>query len=281
MRVLIKMDKIGVIDAALVRWLLQQRSSTNSLVVQVGESLLDPLIPMDHALSFLQALEPVDHAMNGATNSTGQNRVIDPITTRIIHPPETELWAYSLNRINKRSTITERAYTSSKLTTIENLREKYGARPHGRERFVGVVSGSFDLIHPGHVWFIEAAKKHVDVLVILTLSTTSIQNSQKNHDGDRPIFNERDRVAVLSALRPVDHLVVIEDSDCQSSLRAFCPDLFIKSEDDVNRPVVQTEAALVKKLDGRTLPHVPSSRLFFIVNYQFHPGEIREESKQY
>ena len=57
----------------------------------------------------------------------------------------------------------------------------------------------------------------------------------------------------LSALRAVDHVVVFDDVNCLAPLRAFCPDCFIKSSGDRARPIVQAEAALVKKLGGDVL----------------------------
>jgi D-beta-D-heptose 7-phosphate kinase/D-beta-D-heptose 1-phosphate adenosyltransferase len=133
------------------------------------------------------------------------------------------------------------------------LRERYGPVPGQRREVVGLVSGSLDLIHAGHVHLIQAAKQRVDVLVVLTMSTASIQQQEKNRVGDRPIYSERDRVEVLSALRPVDHVVLFDDMDCRSSLQAFCPDYFIKSTSDRFRPIVQAEAAIVKSLGGATL----------------------------
>jgi bifunctional ADP-heptose synthase (sugar kinase/adenylyltransferase) len=71
--------------------------------------------------------------------------------------------------------------------------------------------------------------------------------------GDRPIYNERERTEVLSALRSVDHMVMFDGCDCQHGLRTFCPNYFIKSADDRSRPVVQAEAARVKSLGGETI----------------------------
>jgi D-beta-D-heptose 7-phosphate kinase/D-beta-D-heptose 1-phosphate adenosyltransferase len=91
------------------------------------------------------------------------------------------------------------------------------------------------------------------VLVVLTLSSSAIRRQEKNRLGDRPIYNECDRVEVLSALRAVDHVVVFDDVNCLARLQAFCPDCFIKSSSDRSRPIVQAEAALVEKLGGAVL----------------------------
>ena len=57
----------------------------------------------------------------------------------------------------------------------------------------------------------------------------------------------------MSALRPVDHIVMFDDLDCLPALRAFCPDYFIKSAHDRSRAVVQAEAALVGNLGGEVV----------------------------
>jgi bifunctional ADP-heptose synthase (sugar kinase/adenylyltransferase) len=56
------------------------------------------------------------------------------------------------------------------------------------------------------------------VLIVLTLSSSAIRQQEKNRFGDRPIYNERDRVEVLSALRAVDHVVVFDDVNCLAQL---------------------------------------------------------------
>ena len=145
-----------------------------------------------------------------------------------------------------------RKSVSRKLTTLDRLCAVYGPLPRRRES-VGVVSGTFDLIHPGHVRLFVAAKQMVDVLIVLTMSTAAIRQQEKNQLGDRPIYNSRDRIEVLSALRPVDHVVMLDDLDCLAALLAFCPDYFIKSAHDRSRAVVQAEAALVEDLGGEAI----------------------------
>jgi D-beta-D-heptose 7-phosphate kinase/D-beta-D-heptose 1-phosphate adenosyltransferase len=118
---------------------------------------------------------------------------------------------------------------------------------------VGVVSGCFDLIHPGHVRLIQAAKTHADWLAVLTMSSASIQGQEKNRLGDRPIYSASERVEVLTALRPVDYVVVFDDLNCLPSLERFCPDYFFKNVEDQARPVIQAEADLVKRSGGQTV----------------------------
>jgi cytidyltransferase-like protein len=260
------------VDAALVRWLTQQRAQVTHLWVRVTDSVFEPVVPKRHLEAFLAALEPIDEVLRGDEGFSEilRRRQIDPDSVKPTLWPEAELLDYSVARICKRTTIIEAETTAGKLATLDTLRERYGPTPQQRREVVGLVSGTFDLIHPGHVCFIQAARQRVDVLVVLAMGTAFIQQQEKNRLGDRPIYSESDRVEVLSALRPVDHLVIFDDRDCQPSIRAFCPNYFIKSASDRSRPVVQSEAALVKSLGGETiyLPnHHPGYSSTTIIHY--------------
>jgi cytidyltransferase-like protein len=234
--------RIGVIDAALVRWLKRQGAASSDLAVRVTGSCFEPLLPVAHLEEFLMALEPV-----------GEVLCADSAPLGVRQWPESELLNYSLSRICKWQALAEEPIVSDKLTSVNELRQIYGPTPKHRHAVVGLVSGSFDLIHLGHVRLILRAKQQVDVLVVLTLSSSAIRQQEKNRLGDRPIYNERDRVEVLSAVRAVDHVVVFGDVNCLAPLRAFCPDRFIKSSGDRARPIVRAEAALVKELGGDVL----------------------------
>lgn len=258
---LLAQGRIGIVDAALVRWLIQQRTRADRLVVRVTGSIFEPLLPKKHIEEFLAALEPVDEVVQDekpAASQAWSRTALEGVS--VVPWPEAELLDYSVARICKRQPLVEEETVSPKLTTPDWLCAQYGPRPR-RQRTVGIVSGSYDLIHTGHVRLFLAAKQLVDVLVVLTMSTTSIQHQEKNRLGDRPIYNGRDRMDVLSALRPVDHVVIFDELNCSPALLAFCPDYFVKSERDRSRGVVKAEAALVKSLGGKAA---------FLSNH--HPG---------
>jgi D-beta-D-heptose 7-phosphate kinase/D-beta-D-heptose 1-phosphate adenosyltransferase len=166
--------------------------------------------------------------------------------------PESELLDYSVARICKRAPLQAARPVTTKLATLDDLCAWFGSRP-GRDQSVGLVSGSFDLIHPGHIRLIQAARAHADRLVVLTMSSDSIHHQEKNCLGDRPIYSARDRIEVLAALRPVDCIVLFDDLNCLPSLERFCPDYYFKNVEDQTRPVIQAEAELVKRLGGQTV----------------------------
>ncbi len=246
--------RVGIVDAALVRWLARQKAQSGHLVAHVTESIFEPLITREHIREFLAAIEPVDGVLtdNGAVSLCSQQAAGQVI--KIFAWPETELLNYSVQRICKHLVwVEEPIINNNKLTTLDILCQLYGSTPRQRRQVIGLVSGSFDLIHSFHVRLIQAARQQVDVLIVLAMSTSSIQKQEKNRFGDRPIYNQRDRVDVLSAIRSVDHVIVFDDMDCRSSLQTFCPNYFIKSIKDRSRLIVQAEAELVKSRGGQAI----------------------------
>jgi cytidyltransferase-like protein len=253
--VLVAEGRIGIVDAALVRWLRRRRAQADFVVAHVTQSVFEPLVPQGHVEEFLAGLESVDAVLGdgkGLSDILCRHQVA-PGRVKTLAWPEAELLDYSVARICKQLPFLEERAFTGKLTTLDALRERYGPTPRQRRQVVGLVSGSFDLIHLGHVRLMQAVKQRVDVLVVLMMSTASIRQQEKNRCGDRPIYGQRDRVELLSTLRAVDHLVIFDDRDCQPSLRAFCPDYFVKSVADQSRPVVQAEAALVERLGSETI----------------------------
>jgi rfaE bifunctional protein nucleotidyltransferase chain/domain len=93
---------------------------------------------------------------------------------------------------------------------------------------VGYTSGVFDLLHPGHVAYLEAAKKLVDVLVVGVNSDLSVR---ANKGPSRPITSERERALVLAGLASVDHLFIFGERNNNVNVELLKPDLYIKAGD--------------------------------------------------
>lgn len=82
--------------------------------------------------------------------------------------------------------------------------------------------GGFDLLHLGHLDYLEKAKKLGDILVVWVNSDRDI-NTLKGKE--RPIINERARVLLLQGLACVDFAVIFEDCDGLKMIRKFKPDI--------------------------------------------------------
>lgn len=104
------------------------------------------------------------------------------------------------------------------------IREQY--RQEGKA--VGFTSGVFDIVHPGHVQYLEDAKSLVDILIVGVNSDSSV----KANKGDaRPICPENDRARIVSALASVDHVFIFSELNNNQNIESLKPDLYIKAGD--------------------------------------------------
>jgi D-beta-D-heptose 7-phosphate kinase / D-beta-D-heptose 1-phosphate adenosyltransferase len=116
-------------------------------------------------------------------------------------------------------------------------------RRHGRR--IVFTNGCFDVLHRGHVGYLNQAKRLGDVLVVAVNSDESVRRLK---GPDRPVNPEADRVAVLAALSCVDHVVLFDADSPTALLEAVRPDVYVKGGD--YRPDLIPEAPLVHRLGG-------------------------------
>jgi D-glycero-beta-D-manno-heptose 1-phosphate adenylyltransferase len=101
-----------------------------------------------------------------------------------------------------------------------------------------LANGCFDILHVGHVRYLEGARDLGDVLVVAINSDRSVRNLKG--DG-RPILNEQERVALVSALRCVDHVVVFDEPDVNRILAVLRPAIHAKGTDYTEATVPERE----------------------------------------
>jgi rfaE bifunctional protein nucleotidyltransferase chain/domain len=116
-------------------------------------------------------------------------------------------------------------------------------RRHGRR--VVFTNGCFDVLHRGHVGYLNQAKRLGDVLVVAVNSDESVRRLK---GPDRPVNPAADRVAVLAALSCVDHVVVFDEDSPTALIELARPDVYVKGGD--YRPDLIPEAPLVRRLGG-------------------------------
>lgn len=90
------------------------------------------------------------------------------------------------------------------------------------------TNGCFDLLHAGHVSYLQFAREQGDVLVVGINSDASVKRAK----GDkRPLVGERDRALVLAALECVDYVVVFDEDEPAALIAEIIPDILVKGED--------------------------------------------------
>jgi D-glycero-beta-D-manno-heptose 1-phosphate adenylyltransferase len=111
-----------------------------------------------------------------------------------------------------------------------------------------VTNGCFDLLHLGHVTYLQAARNLGDALLIGVNDDASVR--QLKGPG-RPLNTETDRAAVLAALQSVDAVCIFSEVTAADFLSAAKPDIYVKGGDYTLESLNQEERRLVEQAGGR------------------------------
>ncbi|MBI2432934.1 MAG: D-glycero-beta-D-manno-heptose 1-phosphate adenylyltransferase, partial [Candidatus Hydrogenedentes bacterium] len=133
-----------------------------------------------------------------------------------------------------------------KLKTVEQLKPIVKKLKNEGKRVVW-TNGCFDILHAGHITYLIRARQQGDVLVVGLNSDKSVK---ENKGPERPVVNERDRALVLSALEPVDFLVIFDDKTPMRLLAELQPSVYAKGGDYTINTIVQEERRLVESYGG-------------------------------
>jgi rfaE bifunctional protein nucleotidyltransferase chain/domain len=135
---------------------------------------------------------------------------------------------------------------------ICTLEEAVAAREEARGRgaLCAVANGAFDLLHAGHVRYLQAAKELVPggLLIVGVNSDASVRASKGPR---RPVVPQGERAEIIDALRCVDRVVLFDEPTASALLTALKPDLHVKGTDYTAESVPERE--LVARLGGRTV----------------------------
>jgi D-beta-D-heptose 7-phosphate kinase/D-beta-D-heptose 1-phosphate adenosyltransferase len=131
---------------------------------------------------------------------------------------------------------------TSALAVVTRTREARGV--------VVFTNGVFDLVHPGHVRYLQAARRLGDVLVVGVNSDRSVRALK---GPSRPVNPERERVEILCALACVDAAVIFDEDTPLALITRFQPDVLVKGADwaadaIVGREVVEARGGRVVRM---------------------------------
>jgi rfaE bifunctional protein kinase chain/domain/rfaE bifunctional protein nucleotidyltransferase chain/domain len=137
-----------------------------------------------------------------------------------------------------------------KLCPLERL-EALGRRYRARGKTVVHCHGCFDIVHPGHLRYLQFASMQGDVLLVSLTGDDAIEKS----DGTRPYMPQELRAEALAALEFVDHVVISETPDASPIISRLRPDLYVKGKDYEHsaHPGFLAEKELVEALGGRVM----------------------------
>ena len=121
---------------------------------------------------------------------------------------------------------------------------------------LAVTNGCFDILHLGHVTYLENARNFGDALLIGVNSDAAVRGLK---GPTRPVNSETDRASVLAALQSVDGVCIFADTTATKFLAAAQPDFYIKGGDYTLETLNQDERRAVEAAGGKIIlvPFVP------------------------
>lgn len=139
------------------------------------------------------------------------------------------------------------AVTESKIVGLDELSARLvAARQHGQR--VVLANGVFDLLHVGHVRYLEAARREGELLVVGVngdATATALKGS------DRPILPAHDRAQLVAALAAVDYVIIFDTPTVVPLIEALRPDVHAKGSDYTTETVPERDA--VRAAGGRVV----------------------------
>jgi rfaE bifunctional protein nucleotidyltransferase chain/domain len=116
---------------------------------------------------------------------------------------------------------------SGKIVSIDELRvERERLRVAGK-RLV-FTNGCFDILHVGHIRYLQSARELGDALVVAINSDRSVRELK---GAGRPVMNEEERAEMLMALSAVDYVMVFDDISPRKLIAQVMPDILVKGGD--------------------------------------------------
>ena len=117
--------------------------------------------------------------------------------------------------------------TSKAILNLEELTKTVSlAKSVGKT--IVFTNGCFDLIHGGHIEFLQKAREKGDLLIVGLNSDESVKSIKGN---DRPIKTQKERANIISALKSVDYITIFNETTPEEIIRQVRPDILVKGDD--------------------------------------------------
>ncbi len=142
--------------------------------------------------------------------------------------------------------IKDKIKTIKQLSRIINSLKKSGKR-------IGFTNGCFDILHVGHVKYLEKAKAICDILVVAINSNGSVE---KIKGKGRPIIDEKDRIAIIAAVDTVDYVVKFSQETPLKIIKTIKPHILIKGGDWRKEDIVGADFVQSYKGKVKSLPYI-------------------------
>ena len=133
--------------------------------------------------------------------------------------------------------IVENRGKGGKIREVDSLLSEL-ARHRRRKETIVFTNGCFDVLHRGHIEYLQFCTQQGDIVVVGLNSDSSVKTIKAP---ERPINNQHDRAGVLAALETVDYITIFNEPDPMNLIRKVRPDVLVKGEDWAVKGVVGRE----------------------------------------
>ena len=158
----------------------------------------------------------------------------------------------TLNEIEEYEHSLNKGQAESKIKDFEQI-TRIAKRLRAQGRKVVFTNGCFDILHVGHVKYLEEAKSYGDTLI---LGLNSDESVSRLKGPTRPVNSEEDRAYILASLEAVDYVVKFYDDTPYDLIKAVQPHILVKGGDYEGKEVVGQDIAeelkLVQFVDGKS-----------------------------
>lgn len=150
---------------------------------------------------------------------------------------------------------------NNKIISLASLKKVLTQAQHSYRKKVVFTNGCFDLLHIGHVKYLQQARKLGDILVLGLNSDNSIRRLK---GANRPLINQEERAHILAALDCIDYVIIFDEDTPLELIKELKPDILVKGGDYtpdgvVGRDVVEEyggRVELIDFVDGRSTTHL-------------------------
>ena len=126
-----------------------------------------------------------------------------------------------------------------------------------------VTNGCFDILHVGHVRYLQKTKEYADKLIVMLNSDKSVKSIKGD---DRPINCEADRAEILSSLSCVDYVVLFDENSPAKLLEDIKPDVYTKGADYTLDTLPEREVVIKNNIRVEFISFVEGKSTTNIIN---------------
>lgn len=257
----VELEKVTQLDVGLLRSFKRFKKLGKPVIVNVhstGENDLLTGQRVDHFLSHVISVDGVTSTPLDASEDFSLKYDDDSLRSNTHFVPE-GLDYTTRARIRRGESPYRQKKDEVEINSEKYLREEQlpdvVAKYQAEGKRVVIMAGVYDVVHPGHIEFLENAGKQGDVLIMLTNSDYSVGNQPKNTKGDRPIHPLEERIEVLAELDMVTHVSSFDTPNILHILDKLSGITYVKSTKDATSGSagVQAEMDMILSRNGQNI----------------------------